>query len=97
MRNAYSVAWPCYDPHDGVERGLGAVRIQPGCTETALPGRGQDGFRLMGYTRATMSGVCRLYWNIQPAKAHHAAADVKRDDDPAPAYAHMARILLISI
>jgi hypothetical protein len=38
----------------------------------------------MGCTRTLMSGVRRLHWNIWPAKAHHAAADVDREDDPAP-------------
>jgi hypothetical protein len=37
-----------------------------------------------------MSGVRRLHWNIQPAKAHHAAADADREDDPAPAYVQTA-------
>jgi len=35
----------------------------------------------MGCTCALMSGVRRLHWNIQPAKAHHAAADADREDD----------------
>jgi hypothetical protein len=38
-----------------------------------------------------MSGVRRLHWDTWPAKAHDAAADVDREDDPAPAYVDTAR------